>query len=58
MQPTDGWRLWVEMSGSILAILIKTYFDEVLNQIKKLSLPVKKRIRLCVFTLSTGSGYE
>jgi hypothetical protein len=32
MPPTDGWLLWEIRSISIFAILMKTYFDEVLNQ--------------------------
>jgi predicted DNA-binding transcriptional regulator AlpA len=30
MPPTDGWLLWEIRSISIFAILMKTYFDEVL----------------------------
>jgi hypothetical protein len=30
MRLTDGWLLWERLYVSIFAILIKTYFDEVL----------------------------
>jgi hypothetical protein len=41
---TDGWLLWTGISVSILAILMKTYFDEVLIGKKYLADDDKNRL--------------